>query len=90
MQKSREKNTNQHYGFRKGYIQLRLQDEEKAKRELMNALSINNRVSFSNYKNGKVDLKLSQIRAIEHIFSLYGISDIWGKAESSRLIPNMI
>lgn len=66
-------------GFMNGLKQLRVCDVKEATKDLMAALKINNRMSFSMYKKGANDFKISQIEAVELVFEKYGIQhDIWG------------
>lgn len=67
-------------GFNAGYIQLRQMDVEDATTELWEALGINNRNSFTQYKTGKIEPKASQAAAVEAVFKKYGVTkNIWGK-----------
>jgi hypothetical protein len=73
-------------GFNNGYMTLTAYailnkfDLKEAKKELCEALGINNRVSFYMYKNGKIEPKASQAVAVETVFKKYGITtNIWGK-----------
>jgi hypothetical protein len=56
-------------------------DIKKAQKELWEALGIDNRVSFSQYKLGKIEPKAGQAASIEKVFMKYGIneSEVWGK-----------
>ena len=66
-------------GFHKGWNQLRLKDVEPAKKELMQALGINNKMSWNKYRNGQIEPRASQAANVEAIFKKYGITNIWGK-----------
>jgi len=56
-------------------------DIKQARKELYIALGVNNRVSFGQYRNGKIEPKASQAAAVEKVFMKYGIneSEVWGK-----------
>ena len=72
--------TNYKDGFNAGFMQLRQIDVENATAELWEALGINNRNSFSQYRNGTIEPKASVVAAIETIFEKYGVTEnIWGK-----------
>jgi hypothetical protein len=66
-------------GFSNGYGRLQIKDKESAYKELWAALEINNRVSFYQYRDGKIETKASQAEAVENVFKKYGITNIWGK-----------
>lgn len=66
-------------GFKKGFNQLQLKDVQEATIELMQALGINNRVSWGAYKNGNIEPKASQALAVEKVFAKYGIKEVWGE-----------
>ena len=66
-------------GFRNGLKQVKVGDMPKVNAELMDALKIKNRTSYSFYKKGATDLRVSQVIAIQAVFEKYGITDnIWG------------
>jgi hypothetical protein len=56
-------------------------DIKQARKELYKALGINNSVSFSQYKRGKIEPKAGQAAAVEKVFMKYGIneSEVWGQ-----------
>jgi hypothetical protein len=54
-------------------------DIKQVNKELWNALGIDNRVSFSQYKRGKIEPKASQAAAVEEVFKRYDITEVWGK-----------
>ncbi|MDR2009913.1 MAG: hypothetical protein LBQ22_05480 [Bacteroidales bacterium] len=71
-------------GFSGGFSQLQLKDISKAQAELYEALGVNNRTSFTQYKNGKIEPKASQAEAVEKVFEKYGITEnIWEKCEAT-------
>lgn len=67
------------FSFKKGYGQIQQKHLPEVRKDLMQALGVNNRVSLSRYKNGLTEPKLSQAEAVEQVFSRYGITDIWGE-----------
>ncbi len=48
----------------------------------MDKLSIRTRQSFHLRLNGEIEPKVSEARAIEEVFSEYGITDVWGDGTS--------
>lgn len=64
-------------GFVTGYNQIPHGKIKEVKTKIMEALSINNPVSFSRYKTGKVDMKISQAEAVMSVFETYEIYDVW-------------
>ena len=52
-------------------------DYKAAVREIKAALGINNRNSFYAYRDGKIEPKVTQAKAVEAVFNKYGITDIW-------------
>ena len=67
------------FAFRRGWLQLRQCDIPVVKKKLMKALNINNRVSFSERKLGKIEPSISEHNAVEQVFAEFGITDVWGK-----------
>ena len=66
-------------GFRAGLNQVRVGDYGAVCKELMAALSINNRTSFAHYASGRQEMKITQAEAVEGVFIKYGITrNIWG------------
>lgn len=65
--------------FRRGMRQMRMGDWPEAKARLMAALGINNRTSFINYADGKIQMTVDKYNAVAEVFSFYGIKDCWGK-----------
>lgn len=49
--------------------------------DLMNALDINNRVSFSHYADGKTKLDKAVAIRVTNVFKKYGIDNPWGFPE---------
>lgn len=70
------------FSFKKGYFQLSLIDVPDFKKKIMDKLSIRTRQSFHLRLNGEIEPKVSEARAIEEVFSEYGITDVWGDGTS--------
>ena len=68
------------FSFRKGFEQVRRKDVKEVKEKLAKAIGIkiNNRMSWSNWINGKVEPKITQKEAIEKVFAEYEITEVWG------------
>jgi len=66
-------------GFNLGWGQLQTKDVPMAREKLLVALGINNRVSLSAYKTGKLEPKATQAAAVEGVFNEFGITEVWGK-----------
>jgi len=62
-------------GFEKAYQKLKIGDKKEATQELWEALGINNRVSFLEYRKGKIIPKLDQAISISKVFEKYGIKN---------------
>jgi hypothetical protein len=69
---------NKEFSFQKGWMQVRQRDVAAVRSKLMNALNITTGVAFLDRKNGKVEPRVSEHKAIEAIFREYGIADVWG------------
>jgi hypothetical protein len=80
-QETREKGAIE-YSFKKGLAQARQMDIPILKAEIMAAIGITSEPSWSLRSNGRVEPRVSEIRAIEGVFEKYGITDIWGGDES--------
>ena len=65
------------YSFRTGWSLLRQKDAADAKASIMAALKINTRMAWYNRLNGRVEPKVSEVKAIEAVFAKYGIKQIW-------------
>ena len=66
------------YYFRKGYRQLRLEQKDEVKRELMDKLKIGSFPYFSCILNqGIADITVYKYELITDIFRRHGITDIW-------------
>ena len=68
------------FSFQKGWSQVKQGDAATVRSKLMSALNITTRMAFLDRLNGKVEPKVTEHRAIEDIFSEYGIKEIWGAA----------
>lgn len=68
------------FSFRKGFEQVRRKDAKEVKEKLAKAIGIklNNRMSWSNWLNGKVEPRVTQKEAIEKVFAEYEITEVWG------------
>jgi len=67
------------FTFNKGWLQVKNGDLEQCRRKIMDALKITTRSAFLNRLKGKVEPKITEIKAIEAIFAEYGISEVWGE-----------
>lgn len=65
-------------GFRNGLNQVRMGDYKTVVAELYRALGIKNRNSFYAYRDGAIELRVTQAEAVEGVFNRFGITDIWG------------
>lgn len=68
------------FSFQKGWSQVRRKDVAIVRTKLMEELNITTRMAFLDRLNGKVEPKISEYRAIENVFKMYGINEIWGAA----------
>lgn len=68
------------FSFRKGFEQVRRKDVKEVKEKLAKAIGIklNNRMSWSNWLNGKIEPRITQKEAIEKVFAEYEITEVWG------------
>ena len=68
------------FSFKKGFMQVKHKDIPAVRAEIMSALNINNRASWSSRLNGEVEPKVSEAAAIEAVLKKYGVTkEIWGK-----------
>ena len=67
------------FSFEKGWGQVRRKDSKRVKSELMDALKINNRVSWTLRLRGKIEPKVTEVEAVEKVFRANGIKQIWGE-----------
>lgn len=68
------------FSFNKGWSQVKNGDMSECRNKLMEVLGIKSRAAFLNRLKGDVEPKVSEVRAIESVFTEYGIKDIWGVA----------
>lgn len=68
------------FSFIRGWSQVKNGDIPKCREMLMEALNIKTRAAFLVRMKGNVEPKISEARAIESVFSEFGIKDIWGGA----------
>lgn len=68
------------FSFNRGWSQVKNGDIQKCREKLMAALGIKTRAAFLIRMKGEVEPKISEARAIEQVFSEFGIKDIWGVA----------
>lgn len=74
--------TKMRYFFRKGYMQLRLDQKKQARAELIEALNITGRSYFSQLLNhGILDITIYKYNLVTSIFAKYGITDVWETKE---------
>ena len=64
--------------FEKGLREIRVKDVEHVRAAIMEALGVNNPVSFRNYARGRNNLDVAKAAAIAEIFSRYGVTQPWG------------
>jgi hypothetical protein len=68
------------FSFKKGFSQVMQKDAVDVRAEIMTALNITTRSSWSARLNGNVEPKVSEAQEIERIFAKYGVTDVWGEA----------
>ena len=68
------------FSFWKGWSQVRLKDQTEVKEKIMSALGLvtSSRMTWCSRRNGKVEPKVSEAKAIEDVFHEYGIKEVWG------------
>lgn len=66
------------FSFWKGWSQVQVKDQSDVRDKIMKSLNINTRMAWCQRRLGKVEPKVSEARAIESVFSEYGIEDVWG------------
>lgn len=71
-------NTTTTKAFEKGLREIRVKDVESVRAAIMEALGVNNPVSFRNYARGRNNLDVTKAAAIAEIFSRYGVREPWG------------
>lgn len=67
------------FSFLKGYRQLPNGKLKEVRVKIMNAIGVTGEPAFYRRLRGEIEPKVSEARAIEAIFSEYGITDIWGE-----------
>ncbi|MCD8286213.1 MAG: hypothetical protein LUD50_03185 [Clostridia bacterium] len=72
------------FSFEKGWMQVRNKDLQNCKRDLMQCLNITTNVGFRKRLKGEYEPRVSEYRAIEAVFSKYGVTDVWGRAEQAN------
>lgn len=66
------------FSFLKGYNQIPVAKVAEVKSKILQALNLKTRVSWYQRLYGNVEPRISEVKAIESIFSEYGIEDVWG------------
>jgi hypothetical protein len=66
------------FSFKRGFGQIKQKDIPKVRKELMDALGVNTRMSLSMYMRGLTEPRISQAEAVEKVFANYDITEIWG------------
>ena len=69
-------------GFEFGWQQRRACDADSIKAKILQACGVTSETQWWALRLGKQELKGSQISAIEQIFAEYGITEVWGTAET--------
>ena len=66
------------YSFKKGYLQVSLEEKDKLKNDLKVVLNNPSRSYFSKKLNsGIIDISVTLFTAITNVFQKYGITDCW-------------
>lgn len=66
------------FSFEKGFNKVSIKHCKTLRSDLKFALKINSTPAWLNRLRGKIEPKVSEARAIEAIFLVHGIEDIWG------------
>lgn len=66
------------FSFSKGWSQVKIGDVAECREKLMGAMNITTRAAWGKRLKGEVEPRISEVKAIESIFSEYGIEDVWG------------
>lgn len=66
------------FSFLAGYNQVPVKFASSVRKEIMDSIGINNRVSWYQRLYGNVEPKVSEASAIESVFAKYGIKNVWG------------
>ena len=66
------------YSFKKGYLQVSLEEKDKLKNDLKVVLNNTSRSYFSKKLNsGIIDISVTLFTAITNVFQKYAITDCW-------------
>lgn len=66
------------YSFKKGYLQVSLEEKDKLKSDLIEVLNNPSRSYFSRkLNNGIIDISVTLFSAITAVFEKYDIKDCW-------------
>mgnify|MGYP007108682335 CR=1 FL=1 len=66
------------FSFKKGWVQVPKNKSDEVRNRIMVVLGLQARNSFYIRLRGAIEPKVSEAQAIEKIFAMYGITDIWG------------
>lgn len=66
------------FSFKAGFSQVKRKDAKEVRERIMQALGLTTRASWYARLNGVVEPKVSEARAIEEVFTKYGITNVWG------------
>ena len=66
------------FSFKLGFSQVKRKDAKEVRERIMQALGLTTRASWYARLNGVVEPKVSEARAIEEVFTKYGITKVWG------------
>lgn len=66
------------FSFQKGWSQVKIGDVAECREKLMKAMNITTRAAWGKRLKGEVEPRISEVKAIEDVFSEYGIEDVWG------------
>lgn len=67
------------YGFKKGFENLKSNEQLKTQLEIMKILGVKSAMSWHNYLNGRTIMKADKKEAIEKLFHKKGVTEIFGK-----------
>ncbi len=81
--------TKKRYFFRKGYVQLRMEQKVEAREKLIEALKIRSNTYFSSLlNNGILDITIYKYDLVTAIFAEYGITDVWDTMDATYERPH--
>lgn len=66
------------FSFKLGFSQVKQKDAKEVRELIMKALGLTTRASWYSRLNGSVEPKVSEARAIEEVFTKFGITKVWG------------